>query len=145
MDREVAALGGALGTGSDTAGHDRRVPRAWFLSRFEPAPPTYFHAALVGPGPAGPVVGPNSAALDGPLPAAFAAAVRSAMLGQVLAQPGEEALLRETLVEARAVSVSGVPEGSALLLWTRAPDARTAARFWARVGLPQEQAPPPRR
>jgi len=134
VDREVAALGGALGTGLDAAGHDRRVPRAWFLTRTEPRRPTLFHAALVLPSPSGPITGPASPG--------FLEAVRGAMLGQVLSQPGEEPLLQHTVVEVAPVPESaGAPPGSALLLWRRAPDTATAERFWAAVGVARDGAP----
>lgn len=134
VDREVAALGGALGTGLDAAGHDRRVPRAWFLTRTEPRHPTLFHAALVLAPPAGPITGALSPG--------FVEAVRSAMLGQVLSQPGEEPLLQHTLVEVAPLPESaGMPPGSALLLWRRAPDTATAERFWAAVGVTRGGAP----
>ena len=131
VDREVAALGGALGTGLDAAGHDRRVPRAWFLTRTEPRAPTLFHAALVL-APRGGLITP----ITGPSSPRFVEAVRSAMLGQVLTQPGEEPLLQHTVVEVVAVPDSaGTPPDSALLLWRRAPDTATAERFWAAVGV----------
>jgi hypothetical protein len=128
VDREVAALGGVLGTGLDAAGHDRRVPRAWFLTRTEPRRPTLFHAALVLAPPTGPITGPTSPG--------FVEAVRSAMSGQVLAQPGEEPLLQHTVVEVAALpDAAGAPPGSALLLWRRASDTATAERFWAAIGV----------
>lgn len=133
VDREVAAIGGALGTGLDAAGHDRRVPRAWFLARTAPRRPTLFHATLVLAPPSGPISGPASRG--------FAEVVRGAMLGQVLSQPGEEPLLQHTVVEVALLPESaGAPAGSALLLWRRAPDTATAERFWAAVGVTRSGA-----
>ncbi|MEZ6014280.1 MAG: hypothetical protein R3F49_04150 [Planctomycetota bacterium] len=134
VDREVAALEGRLGTGIDAAGHDRRVPRAWFLARTEPRRPTLFHAALIGPTPAGPITGPSSPG--------FADAVRAAMRNQVLSQPGEEALLAQTVVEVAPLAPDPeLPPGAALLLWRRAPDAATARRFWTDLGFTLPEGP----
>lgn len=128
VDRELADLGDDLGTGIDTAGHDRRAPRAWFLSRTAPCRPTLFHAALVNAPPTGPITGPESPG--------FADAVRAVMQGQILAQAGEAPLLEHTVVTATPLgALEGVPEGSTLLLWRRAPDVGTAQRFWAALGV----------
>lgn len=127
VDREVAALGPEQARGVDTAGHDRRVPRAWFLSRVAPRVPTYFHAALVAPNAAGPITHASSPG--------FRDAVRAAMFGQVLAQPGEEPLLDATVVEAREVPpAAGLSAGWSVLLWRRSADEAEARRFWAGIG-----------
>jgi hypothetical protein len=103
--------------GSGTAGHDKRVPRAWFRDR---APS--FYEALYAPAPI-----PDS----GPL---FDQAVGQ-LHGAVFRDPEEAPLYGCTRVEVRRVrGVEGLPEeASVLLLVHTGPEEARA--FWTRYGL----------
>ncbi len=103
--------------GSGTAGHDKRVPRAWFRDRA----PSYYEV-LYAPAPI-----PDS----GPL---FDQAVGQ-LHGAVFRDPDEAPLYGCTRVEVRRVrGVDGLPEEASLVLLVHAePDEARA--FWARYGL----------
>ena len=117
VDREVARLeSDAAGEGERSAGHDRRVPRAWFL----PRKPTYFQA-LVWPGP-----------FTGDRWPGFQAAAGH-MMTMLLRDPGERPLLEHTIAEAHELEPApGIPPGSYLLVLKRTDDPAKARAFWRR-------------
>ena len=103
-----------------SAGHDRRVPRAWFLDR----DPTFLQAFIV-----------PASAIDEES-ASFQAAVR-VCARQVFGQDpkGEAPLRRAVVPEVRRVPAEAdFPEGMALMLWRRTNDTERAVEFWRRYG-----------
>jgi arabinofuranosyltransferase len=103
-----------------SAGHDRRVPRAWFLER----EPTFLQALIV----------PESAIDEES--ASFQAAVR-VCARQVFGQDpeGEAPLRRAVIPEVRRVPPEvDFPAGMALMLWRRTDDTERAVEFWRRYG-----------
>lgn len=103
--------------GSGTAGHDKRVPRAWFRDRA----PSFYEALYA------PATIPDS----GPL---FDQAVRQ-LHGTVFRDPAEAPLYGCTRVEVRRIEgAEGLhDEASVLLLVHTGPDEARA--FWSRYGL----------
>lgn len=102
-----------------TAGHDKQVPRAWFL----PREPTIFHAVIV----------------PAPIPDERSPGYRQglrAIVDRVFVQGGEdEAPLRAAcLPEVHALRPEeGIPPGSSLMLLRATPDSRRAREFWRSV------------
>jgi len=123
VDPEVAQLPHAAESDpaeSRSAGHDRRVPRAWFLKR----KPTVLQAMIV----------PQSALEEGS--PAFEAAVRASariVFGQ---DPKGEAPLRKAVIpRVRPVPAQvDFPRGFALLVWEYTEDTERAQSFWQRYG-----------
>ena len=110
--REVDSLGAA-------AGHDKRVPRSWFLDD----DPTFFEAAIVKARVPSDLKKPRfrSAALQ------FGKAI--------FAEPGEGPLAARSVVAARPLlAAEGLEPGWTLLVLEPA-DPQTARAFWAAVGL----------
>jgi len=100
--------------GADTAGHERRVPHAWFLDRGTP-PPRYLFATLA-PGevrPASP---------------AFEAMKRALRTRSIVARPAERALFGRTVMRAVPITEGGAA-GRTLVLLERA-GADEARAFW---------------
>ncbi len=121
IDREVARSAGS--SESMTAGHDKRVPRAWFLEH----EPTMFHAVLV-PGEVGPQ-GSES------YQRAWQAALGQT-IDRVFRQTGgkEDALRSACLPEAhRLRGEEGLPEGSLLMVLRATENEAAAQAFWKRV------------
>ncbi len=115
VNREVAAR--EVEPGSGTAGHDKRVPRAYFRDRA----PTFYEALYA------PIALPD----EGP---AFDQAVAQ-MHATVFRDPAEAPLLRCTRVELRAVrDAPGLPARASVVLLVHT-DERTARAFWSRYGL----------
>lgn len=119
VDPRIAAL--PRSDQARSAGHDRRVPRAWFLSDR----PTLVQALIV----------PDSALVeDSP---SFDAAVRAStrlVLGQD--PTGEAPLLSATIAEVLAVPPDvEFPAGHALLVWRTTTDTERAQQFWRKYGL----------
>ncbi|HIL37624.1 MAG TPA: hypothetical protein EYG26_09125 [Planctomycetes bacterium] len=118
VDPEVASL--PRSTESRSAGHDRRVPRAWFLKR----KPTVLQAMIV-----------PKAALEPDSPA-FDAAVRASariVFGQ---DPQGEAPLREAVIP-RVYEVPqqvNFPKAYALLVWEYSEDTQRVRQFWRHYG-----------
>jgi hypothetical protein len=102
VDREVAMRAGA--SESKTAGHDKQVPRAWFLDRH----PTLFHAVVIA-GPVGP---------DGSDTYQRAVALANGMIEQrVFGDPAEAPLRDKTYVQVHRLEAEpGIPKGSLLVL-----------------------------
>ena len=102
VDREVAMRGGT--SESKTAGHDKQVPRAWFLDRH----PTLFHAVIIE-GPVGP---------EGSETYQRAVAMASGMIEQrVFGDPAEAPLRERTFVAVHRLEAEpGIPKGSLLVL-----------------------------
>ncbi|MEE8467524.1 MAG: hypothetical protein V3T22_03670, partial [Planctomycetota bacterium] len=115
VDREVALR--PTSGAERTAGHDKRVPRAFFL----PRSPTLFHAVLV-PGPIGPE---GSQSWEQAL-----RVVEQRVWGQ---GPGEEPLRGACLPEVHALHADeGIPQGSSLMVLRATPDSSRARAFWSR-------------
>ena len=102
VDREVAMRGGT--SESKTAGHDKQVPRAWFLDRH----PTIFHA-LIFEGPVGP---------EGSETYQRAVGIAKGMIEQrVFSDPAEAPLRDKTYVQVHRLKAEpGIPKGSLLVL-----------------------------
>lgn len=113
--REPEARG--LDDGADTAGHERRVPHAWFLDRGAP-PPRYLFATL----------GPAEVGAAGPGSAPFAAMKRALRTRSMVARPVERALFERTVM--RAVPVAGGDTGARTLVLLERADAAEARAFW---------------
>jgi len=115
VNREVAAR--EVEPGSGTAGHDKRVPRAYFEDRA----PTFYEVLYA------PIALPQ----QGP---AFDQAVRQ-MHATVFRDAEEAPLLRCTRVEVRSVrDVPGLPPRASVVLLVHT-DERSARAFWSRYGL----------
>ena len=96
-------------TGTRSAGHDKRVPRAYFIDR----KPTFFEALqLQGR------IQPDSPA--------FAQAV--AALGRMVFRAGDE----EALKECSVVELLPTPDGATLVTLRYTGDAARARAFWQR-------------
>lgn len=105
------------GDGKGTAGHEKRVPHAWFLRNGEPRA-RYLFATWV-PGHVGAPGGPTLPAL------------RQYVLTQgVTAQPNERPLFGGTVLRSLPIA-EGPARGTTLLLLERAA-AADAAAFWGR-------------
>lgn len=118
VDPQIAQLPRAQQARS--AGHDRRVPRAWFL----PRKPTILQAMIVPEA----ALQPNSPAFD----AAVRASARI-VFGQ---DPKGEAPLRGAIIP-RVLAVPPeieFPRGYALLVWEFQHDPARAKAFWHRFG-----------
>ncbi|MFT5478099.1 MAG: arabinofuranosyltransferase, partial [Planctomycetota bacterium] len=104
---------------SRSAGHDKRVPRAFFLDRS----PTYFEA----------VISPQR--IPGPNSPAFSQA--ASYIGRlVLTEPGEAILRDHCLPQAHALQPEpGLPEGCSLLVLRATEDSERARQAWERIGL----------
>ena len=115
VNREVAAREVEPGTG--TAGHDKRVPRAWFRDRA----PTFYEALFA----------PFALPPSGP---AFDEAVGQ-VRAMVFRDPEEAPLLGCTRVELRrADGLPGLPERATVILLVHT-DPASARAFWSRYGL----------
>lgn len=115
VNREIAAR--EVEPGSGTAGHEKRVPRAYFQDRA----PT-FYQALYAPVPI---------STEGP---AFDQAVAQ-MHAMVFRDAEEAPLLRCTRVEVRpARDVPGLPPRTTVVLLVHTGE-RSARAFWSRYGL----------
>jgi arabinofuranosyltransferase len=102
VDREVARRGGT--TSDRSAGHDKQVPRSWFVER----KPTLFHAVLVPQ-----AIGPEGS----PGYRQALAAARRMIDARVFANPEEEVLRDLTVVRAYRLNADqGIPEGSLLVV-----------------------------
>jgi hypothetical protein len=101
VDREVAMRSGT--SESKTAGHDKQVPRAWFLDRH----PTLFHAVIVTTDTVGP---------EGPDPYQRAVAKANGMIEQrVFSDPAEAPLRERTYIQVHRLEAEpGIPKGSLL-------------------------------
>lgn len=109
IDRAVAARPAALG--ARTAGHDKRVPRAYFLD----SDPTFFEALFI-PDPA----------------VSFERAAR--ILRARIESDGEAALFEHCVPEAHPLRAGdGLPAGARLLVLRRAEPGEASAA-WARLG-----------
>lgn len=120
VDREVAAQ--PASEEARSAGHDKRVPRAFFLDRN----PTIFQALLV------------DGAVGGPGTPSFARAATE--LGRwVFGGPEgalEAPLLARTLPEVHALEPrDGIPPGSSLILLRPTEDRAAALAFWRELGF----------
>lgn len=115
VDREVARHGV---TGGRSAGHDKQVPRAFFLDRR----PTLFHGVFA-PFPIGDEDSDTyRAALDQTVQRVFGEG------------PGEEPLREACLPEVHALRPDeGIPPGSSLMVLRATEDAGRARAFWDRV------------
>lgn len=108
--------GGRFDDGADTAGHERRVPHAWFLDRGTPRP-RYLFATLA----------PGEVRAGSP---AFDAMKRALRTRSMVARPAERGLFERTVM--RAVPIPrGAAAGRTLILLERA-DAADARSFWTR-------------
>lgn len=112
VDRAVARLPARDAPAS--AGHDKRVPRAFFLDRR----PTWLEARLA--------VGPPDAVL----------APTARHLAQQLLREGDAGALARSVAEAHALAPApGLPSGATLVLLRRVDDGRAARAFWERLGV----------
>ncbi len=101
--------------GSQTAGHEKRVPMAYFRDQN----PTFYFAQLITA--AVPSSGPG-----------FDWAVGK-LRDQVFADPTEAPLRECTYVEAKALrDIPGLPEPATLMILRHTNDPRVAMEFWAR-------------
>jgi hypothetical protein len=102
VDREVAMRVGL--SESKTAGHDKQVPRAWFLNRN----PTLFHAVVIE-GPVGP---------EGSNTYQRAVALATSMIEQrVFGDPAEAPLRDKSYIQVHRLKAElGIPKGSLLVL-----------------------------
>jgi len=112
VEPSVAGLEVELGT--KTAGHDRRVPRAFFLDR----EPTYFEV-LLWPGPMTADRWPG-----------FQEAARG-MAAFVFSDPAERALQERCVVEELELPGDGEFAGTHVLVLRRVEDPAVARSFWA--------------
>ena len=89
---------------SKTAGHDKQVPRAWFLDRN----PTLFHAVVIE-GPVGPVSSNTYQR---------AVALANGMIEQrVFGDPAEAPLRDKSYIQVHRLEAEpGIPKGSLLVL-----------------------------
>lgn len=113
VDREIARL--PAGT-TRSAGHDKRVPRAWFVERR----PTYYQALFVE----GRITGPGSPGFQQAL---------GFVVNKVFVQdPGEESLKDHCLPQALLLDEApGIPPGSTLFVLRHTDDQDAARAFWA--------------
>ena len=103
--------------GSGTAGHEKRVPRAWFRAE----KPSYYEVFLV----------PGRLPRQGP---AFDRAVVN-MARAILSDPLEAELRACTTVEVRHVTgLEDLEQGASLLLLVHTDDEAQARAFWSRYG-----------
>jgi len=117
VDRDVARRA-AREVGA-AAGHDKRVPRSWFLDRG----PAILEVALVKARVAAPP----------PFGPRFKDAARQ--LGQrVFAEPGDGGLAQASVVSAHALEAAPGLEAGWTLLVLRPADPASARDFWQRIG-----------
>lgn len=113
VDREVARLPSDGSTRS--AGHDKRVPRAWFTDRR----PTFYQALFVE----GRIAGPDSPG--------FRKALGFVANKVFVQDPGEESLKDHCLPEALLLEEApGIPAGSTLFVLRHTDDGAAARAFW---------------
>lgn len=111
VDREVARRPPVAAERS--AGHDKQVPRAYFLER----EPTLFHAVF---------------AAEPPSPRVEAALLR-ATVSRVFAGGGEDALRAACLPEVHPIRAEGRTPAGTLMVLRATKDAARAAAYWQRV------------
>jgi len=117
VEPTVAKLPASAETRS--AGHDKRVPRAFFLDRA----PTYFEAVITPQS----IPGPNSPAFN----------QAAHYIGRlVLTEPGEGPLRDHCLPETHALRPEpGIPGGSTLILLRATDDTQRAREVWKSLDL----------
>lgn len=117
VDPEVAAL--PVAPEARSAGHDKRVPRAWFL----PRDPTVYQALIV------------EGRLEDPASPGFLEAARSLGLW-VFNDPGEDVLKDHCMPVVQPLRAEdGIPENRSLILLQPTTEHEAARALWARLGF----------